>query len=192
MDGKRFDGLLRTATTAHSRRGAVVAVLGGMVGLLGPTETEAKRKKHKKKKGGSPPPPKPRCPATCPDCQQCVNGQSCTPKADGTACGNNDCKTCQSGACVNKADNTLCNDSTGKCGSGTCKTPPACLPFGGQCGGPGASPLPCCGAGQTACVVTIPFPGGNISQCQGLGAPGAPCLVDPDCLSQQCAGFVCR
>jgi hypothetical protein len=57
MDGSQFDTLLRGLTIASSRRGAVVGLLGGTLGLLGLTESEAKHKKkhHKKKKGSSPP-----------------------------------------------------------------------------------------------------------------------------------------
>src|SRR4051794_2315536 len=61
MDGSQFDTLLRGLTIAKSRRGALLGLLGGTLGLLGPRETEARHhhKKHKKK-GGSPsisPPP---------------------------------------------------------------------------------------------------------------------------------------
>ncbi len=192
MDGSQFDTLLRIVTTTRSRRGAILSVLGGVAGLIDLGASEAKHKKHKHKKGGSPPgspPPGKRCPASCPDCQQCVNGQSCTPKTDGTACGNNDCKTCQSGSCVNKVDNTVCNDGAGLCGSGTCNTPPPCSPYGTQCAGPGTvTPFPCCGAAEQRSCLPI---NQLISQCLGLGAAGDPCRVPQDCLSLQCAGFHC-
>ncbi len=42
MDGSQFDRLLRGLTTASSRRGAVVGLFGGALGLLGLTETQAK------------------------------------------------------------------------------------------------------------------------------------------------------
>src|SRR3954462_6727970 len=68
MDGSQFDGLLRSLTTARSRRGAMVGVLGGALGLLGLTESEAKhKKKHRKKKGnGSPPSSPPTSPPPSP------------------------------------------------------------------------------------------------------------------------------
>jgi hypothetical protein len=186
MDADQFDGLLRQISQARSRRGVLLGVLGGAVGLLGLTEAEAKRKKKKKKKGSSPPPAAARCPASCPPCQQCVDGRSCTPRPDGITCGDSDCKTCQSGACVNKPDETLCNDSTGKCLQGTCNPPPICFPFGATCT-QGGSPA-CCGAGMVACQPAI----GGINQCRGLGAAGSSCLAPLDCLSTRCVGFVCQ
>ena len=55
MDGSQFDTLLQGLTAARSRRGALVGLLGGAVGLFGLKESEAKhKKKHKHKK---PPPP---------------------------------------------------------------------------------------------------------------------------------------
>jgi hypothetical protein len=64
MDGSQFDTLLRGLTTARSRRGAVVGLLGGTLGLFGLTETEAKHKhkkhkKHKKPPGSGSPPASP-------------------------------------------------------------------------------------------------------------------------------------
>ncbi len=148
MDGYQFDGLLRQINQARSRRGAVLGILGGAVGLLGLTEAEAKHKKKKKKKGSSPPPPPgARCPASCPPCQQCVDGQSCTPRADGIACGDNDCKTCLSGACVNKPDETVCNSGIGHCGRGICNAPVSCTPWGNPCA---ATSPACCGG---SCVI---------------------------------------
>ena len=60
MDGAQFDTLLRSLTATSSRRGAAVGLLGGVVSMLGLTESEAKHKKHKnhnkkKRRGGSPP-----------------------------------------------------------------------------------------------------------------------------------------
>jgi hypothetical protein len=42
MDGNQFEGLLRRLTTSRSRREAVVGLLGGALGFLGPTEAGAK------------------------------------------------------------------------------------------------------------------------------------------------------
>ena len=87
MDTDRFDSLTRSLSTSRSRRGALTALLGGTLGLLGLSETDArKRKGEKKKKGGSPPGP------TCSDgiqnggesdvdcggpCARCANGKRC-------------------------------------------------------------------------------------------------------------------
>ena len=64
MDGSQFDTLLRGLSTARSRRGAVMGLLGGAVSLLGLTKSKAKhKKKHHHKKGkGSPPASPPTAP----------------------------------------------------------------------------------------------------------------------------------
>src|SRR3954465_13362246 len=127
MDGTRFDRLLRQMTRAQSRRSAVLGALGGAVSLGGLIATDAKHHKKKKKQHrGSPPvspPPGPQCPTSCPVCQPCVKGQSCTPQANGTACGDVSCQACQGCVCVNLPDETPCQ-TTGLCGSGTCNRPP--------------------------------------------------------------------
>jgi len=83
MDADRFDALSRALTDARSRRGALAALLGGTLGLLGLTVTESKKKKKKKKKKRpttitpepttqipAPPPP----PPTCTNCgDECIN-----------------------------------------------------------------------------------------------------------------------
>ena len=50
MVSVRFDTLIRSITPARSRRGVLVTVVGGALGLLGQLETRGKRKKHKKHK----------------------------------------------------------------------------------------------------------------------------------------------
>src|SRR4051812_26024409 len=84
MDPHRFDGLARELTRARSRRGALAAVLGSALGLLGLAETTAKhKKKHHKKKHSpppvspppespSPPPPPPPPPLACGSGSSCV------------------------------------------------------------------------------------------------------------------------
>ena len=49
MDADRFDTLSRAQTARVSRRAATTAVLGGMLGLLGLSDTGAKKKKGKGK-----------------------------------------------------------------------------------------------------------------------------------------------
>src|SRR5262249_23183307 len=113
MDGAQFDTFLKGLTVARSRRGAVVGLVGALAGLIDLGASRAKHKKKKKKKAGSPPvsPPSPPagCPESCPVCQQCVDGQTCTPRPNGIVCGNNECTSCQSGACVPRPNNTSCN-----------------------------------------------------------------------------------
>src|SRR4051812_12300872 len=191
MDGSQFDTLLRGLTTARTRRGAALGLLGGAAGLLGLTTAEAKHHKKKKKKKTSPPavppappspppPPAPQCPTSCPSCQECVNGQSCTPKGNGSSCEGNPCKACQSGACVDLAGNTVCN-STGRCLNGTCNQQPNCVPFASTCSTTGA---PCCATGST-CT-------GAPGTCPDKGGAGTGCLHGFECVSNSCVGYRCQ
>jgi hypothetical protein len=125
MDPSRFDTLIRSLTTTGtgSRRGALAALLGGTLGLLGLTDIAARKKskgkKKKKKNGGnssSPPPPAdPLAPSpTCSDgiqngdesdvdcggsCSRCANGQSCRGRNDcaGALCQFERCYECFGG-----------------------------------------------------------------------------------------------
>jgi hypothetical protein len=193
MDGTQFDRLLRTVTTTRSRRSAMLSVLGGALGLIGLTEAEAKHhKKKKKKKGGSPPasppasppsPPAVQCPASCPVCQACTNGQSCTVQADGATCENNPCKGCQNGACVNLANDTACNGD-GRCLNGVCNPNPHCWSTGLPCiQGPDETPC-CAGVCQSF--------GSATTTCGRLNNPGLPCNVGTDCELGSCVGYRCQ
>ena len=89
MNPSRFDTLARSLTEVRTRRGALTALLGGALGLLGLTATAAKKKgsgkgKGKKNKnGGNPtgqpppppgPPPAPTCAETCSaNCSLCIS-----------------------------------------------------------------------------------------------------------------------
>jgi hypothetical protein len=198
MDGNQFDGLLRWLAGAQSRRSAVLSVLGGAVGLVGLTGAEAKHhKKKKKKKSGSPPvspppvspPPSPQCPASCPVCQECVNGQSCTSKVNGTACENNPCRWCQNGTCSNTPNDIACTASNGPgaCGNGVCNSRPTCTGWDSRCLiGEGT----CCGG---ACTQDGGADSPPLGTCTGSNAPsGAPCGHDFDCSSHQCIGYRCQ
>jgi hypothetical protein len=75
MDGSQFDTLLRGLTTVRSRRGALLGLLGGAVGLLGLTEAKARHHKKKHKKPGR------SLPVDCavqPDFTNCGGGQQCS------------------------------------------------------------------------------------------------------------------
>lgn len=49
MNAEHLDTLARSLTNARSRRGILAASLGGVLGLVGLTKTDAQRRKHKKK-----------------------------------------------------------------------------------------------------------------------------------------------
>src|SRR4051794_37308559 len=125
MDDQRFDTLTSTFAGAHSRRGALAAVFGGTLGLLGRTATSAKHKQHKKKHHrpvSSPPPPPPPapvvCPPVCPICQGCNAATGLCfahPSQQGLAApGCAAPQVCCSGACCDPIH--ACN------ASGTCAT----------------------------------------------------------------------
>jgi hypothetical protein len=136
LDGSQFDTLLRGLTTAKSRRGAVLGLVGGAIGLLRLTESEAKhKKKHKKKKSrGSPPAPPPTSPPSPPPptgCQRQCQGKSCGDDGCGGSCGPCVGATtqCCNGACVDLATDPancgLCGQAcpSGECYRGSCTCP---------------------------------------------------------------------
>jgi hypothetical protein len=74
MDDTRFDAFNRSLTNLRSRRGTLGALLGGTLGLLGLSETTAKKKKKK---------PAQACAAACKTtCSTCY-----ARAAGGTLCG---------------------------------------------------------------------------------------------------------
>lgn len=82
MDETRVDSLARAVTAMQSRRGTLAALLGGTLGLLALTESDAKKKKGKKKKKKKkkttpPPPPPPRSPPPPPPLPVATADASC-------------------------------------------------------------------------------------------------------------------
>jgi hypothetical protein len=130
VDPSDFDELTRSLTEPRSRRGALTALLGGTLGLLGLAGAAAKKngkgkgKKKKKKKGGGNQNQSPAA-ATCSDgvkngnesdvdcggsCPRCANGQGCSTR--------NDCAgaLCPSGTCLVCAVKADCgSDAGGDC-----------------------------------------------------------------------------
>jgi len=92
MDHTEFDGIARALASATSRRGAVLAALGVLVGAaLRPTETAAKRRKR-------------RCTPRCAAGQRCVRG-ACRCDNGGAVCGAACClvgQECRDGRCVSE------------------------------------------------------------------------------------------
>ena len=122
MDATRFDAFTRYLSIGSSRRGALAALLGGTLGLLGLADTTAKKGKRngkgkKKKKdqdntGQNPVAPPPS--GSCADgikngsetdvdcggsCSRCANGQSCLSRNDcaGALCQFERCYECFGG-----------------------------------------------------------------------------------------------
>ena len=117
MDNDRFDALIRRLADTRSRRGALVGLAGGALGLLGLTEASAKknhrRHKHKKKHGGaSPPGSPPPGPST-----SCADGIKNGAESD-VDCGGGTCARCQGGQICNTRDD--CH--TALCTAGTCQS----------------------------------------------------------------------
>jgi hypothetical protein len=142
MDGPRFDRFTRTFTNARSRRETLASLLGGTLGLVGLTQTEAKKKKP------------------CPPCKKRKHGKCKITLSDGAACTGGTCQggrcvlaTCSDGAkngsesdvdcggscprCANGKRCVTSNDCTNACKTGTCQactTTPECGSDGdGQC-----------------------------------------------------------
>jgi hypothetical protein len=174
MDADRFDTLTRLASTAGSRRRAVVTAGGGMLALLGLAEPHDALAKKK-----------------CPPCKKRKQRKCKKKRPDGTACAGG---TCQSGRCVaapaapfcqGKADFTDCGNGM-KCSGGVCAPPPGCFNTGCITNGQ------CC-SGFCSCIDGPPPDG--ICDTTGICAfssTGQPCNRDLDCSSLNCVGFVCQ
>jgi hypothetical protein len=201
MDGSQFDTLLRGLTTARSRRGAVLGLLGGTLGLLGFSDTEAKKHKKKKKKhgGGSPPPSPPVSPPTS-GCQPHCQGKQCGDDGCGSVCGG--CGTgqvCTSGTCC--IPEPVGNTCAGRCGTWTnnCgqSVPCAACPAGKVCLSNGSCSTPCPNFGvcPAGCSCTPPNGEGaqicaqNEASCADLPQP---CTTTTDCpVGQHCITTGC-
>jgi hypothetical protein len=104
MDATRFDDLLRSFSSAASRRRLVAGLATALAaGSLAARVEEAAA----------------RCRPRCRQCERCRRGK-CKPKDDRTACGSDDSRQCCDGKCCQRGD--IC--VRGKCvsGQGTCAT----------------------------------------------------------------------
>lgn len=114
MDAAHFDSLTCSLTTAGSRRRALVAILGGMLGLLGMVQPDAVWAKSGK------------CKPACNQCTTCKKG-TCKKSNSGK-------KQCKKGTCQLKASGTPCTVPTGGiCTNGTCDCPGGLTNCGGTC-----------------------------------------------------------
>ena len=169
MDGTRFDTITRSLTVAGSRRRALAAAVGGVLGLLGHARPEDIAA------GG-------KCKPKCDECETCKKGKhgkkgKCKPKGNGSSCG--PCRTCESGKCTGvRPTNTTCNGD-GKCYAGECAARPTCLANASIC--PAATP--CCGDCNTV-----------VGLCK-LSATGQECYGTENCavgIGLTCQGYRCR
>lgn len=215
MDGPRFDGLTRTLADPRSRRGAVVALLGGTLSLLGRAETAAKKKKGKKKKKnngtipvpppvppGSPPASPPLPPVSCvPDCS---GGRNCGSDGCTATCGS--CTPPQScggggtpGVCGSSSACTATSCPGGRAcqANGTCACPPD-KPVSGVCGNAPDQCRECCTSGNCQGNQFCNHDLGSICVCPaGLHFCGGicrSCCKTEDCLGGRhfADGFICN
>ena len=205
MESTRFDRLTRSWSSQVQRRTAVGALVGGFLGLTALAEPEvAVGKKGKKvamclngqalmvkksKKGkligqgatvgacpSSPPPPPPPRPSLPPPCPKRCNGACIAATA---CCFNSECDTCKQLTCQDGA--CACKPGTVADARGFCGTPPgiSCVPAFGLTNYPEF----CCSQRSQ-----IYNPVVNLYQC--LPSTGQ-CVVDADCASGPCRGFMC-
>ena len=187
MDADRFDALVRSLIALRTRRGTLGAALGGVLGLLGLTETAAdphqnrrrhahhreveaqtKRKKRKKGKKGKRKTAPPPCAETCAGCCDdggCQSGTDTTARgARGTPC--LDCATIGTGQ--------TCGGGPGGGTPGVCGcTPTTCLAQGKDCG-------------------TAPDGCGEELNCGACPLAGQPCVANVcGACVEDCAGKAC-
>jgi hypothetical protein len=129
MDSDNFDGLTRMLMTGRSRRGALAALLGGTLALLGLADAAGKGKKGQARKGtGKKKQRRSRRPVAPP------SGLPAPACADGITNGSETDIDC-GGACPRCANDRTCvsqdDCASALCVSGVCK---ACRLFEGDCG----------------------------------------------------------
>ena len=207
MDATRFDRLTRSLTAAHSRRHAVVSLLGGTFGLLSLSDVDARKRKKKGKNGnGKRKNKEDTCPAerVCADScceagETCQNGTTCCPPErvcaegccaagqvcqNGTTCCTEDVAAfCQSqgASCGTRFGPCGRNVDCGTCPSGSiCQSIACCRDLGSSCGN---------SAGGAACCSGICGPrdsaGNYICRRVGCTTTGS-CVNSSDCCQGSC------
>jgi hypothetical protein len=178
MDADRFDALISSLVSGSSRRSALVALTGGLLGLtslFGTAEMVAGRKRGKGGKGGKG--KKKRCKRTC-------AGKSCGSDGCGGSCG----------TCV--APRTTCDGTTCRCPDNTEDCGGNCVPL---CTAPVVRDPTTCGccrpSGAVNCVsgpvcCSGDCVGGSPGICVGK-TNGSTCSFPAQCASSKCIGGVC-
>ena len=173
MDSDRFDTLIRALTTTRSRRGAVRLLAGSALGSLltvGTLSTEARKGGKKGKKG---------------KVTICHNGQ--TIRVSKSALkghkkhGDTDGPCPPPFTCGGHEDDGKPCGSGQQCSGGVCGTPPNCL----------RREAACTVGGQPSCCSRIGCDAGS-QTCSAGGQAGDPCVFNNDCFSVNCVGFICQ
>lgn len=186
MEADRFDLMTRALAATSHRRQALLALVGGSLGLLGLSEADAKRKKKKCKKNQK------KCGKKCVPASGCCADSECT-----------EGRTCQNGQCN-------CPLGTALCPGKGCVAPAQC---GGTPNCPSAFPKRCpvttqdpeglcvvnsdvcCNSAQgggscdedapTCCPISDRYPGGTCATDEEVCCPsnkgGQVCLSEADC-----------
>jgi len=198
MDAERFDTLARSLTDARSRRGVLVSLLGGTLGLLGLADTTARNKKGKSKNTRG-----------CLPCKRQKKGKCTGRLPDGSGCPDG---TCQNGSCVAAAlppspPPVTCQPNQRPCRGGCipisdCCIATDCFP-GTQCSGPAACDVTgsCIYGSQTTnrtpCTDASPAgtcTGATPCSCRSGVCTLCPtaCSIHEDCCgTEQCIGLIC-
>lgn len=171
MEDNKFDQVVRSLNLPSSRRTAVSGLMGSVLAALLPaTATEARRRQeqvHDEKKGKGKGKGK-GCPRGKKKC-----GKKCIPKGD--CCTYLDCTGCRAEACIN----------------GECQCDPGAIMHNGKCG----LFIDCLGYGETCtssvdcCGNVCTDDGSGVKRC--LGKSIHDCIIDNDCKSGPCIGFLC-
>lgn len=210
MKATRFDALSRSLTRARSRREALTALLGGVVGILRRDDAgaktkqrahgEGKKKRRKKKKQAGPlscPAGQKTCGGGCIPSNQCCTPGDCPVSAprccqgackDVECCSNADCgggKICQTGACLCPPGTLFCPEvSTETC----CAPVPGMVPTTIACETPRGEPSCFCRYDTATacgpdCNPTCPGFGTSCADSEGIAQLCTTCgcpLCDPD------------
>ncbi|MCA9879998.1 MAG: hypothetical protein KC442_19520 [Thermomicrobiales bacterium] len=180
MDGKQFDHVARALQADHPRRGVAGLLLGGVLGLAGLAESQAKGGKGKGGKGKKKKRKKKQ--TTCMKAAANCSGSSCG--MGDTCCSQIDCDCRQ---------NLYCNFNNPKSDSGTCGCDGDDVMHNGRCGSkPVCTPTgtkraladPMCCSGSAITDINNPAVGtclpGNLL-----------CLSNADCTGGACRGYKC-
>ena len=179
MDASRFDTLARSLIDGTTRRGALTALLGGMLAMLGLAETAAtkgkRKRKHKKKYR----------PTTQPGCTPSCGNNTCGPDGCGGECGSCTGGVCSNGACTCPSGMQPCQGAcVAACSGATMLEPTQCV----CCKFNGLE----CSFGDTCCTGVCTFDTGlpPTEKCRSQDIGGG-CGFDSQCRSGICTNGHC-